>query len=34
MDAAGSVLEERGLDALSGQLEMLTHNLGALRVRD
>ena len=28
MDAAGSVLEEQGLDALSGQLEMLTHNLG------
>nr|WP_272955948.1 DUF262 domain-containing protein [Actinopolymorpha rutila] len=28
MDAAGSVLEEAGLDALSGQLEVLTHNLG------
>jgi len=27
MDAAGSVLEEAGLDALSGQLEVLTHNL-------
>ena len=27
MDAAGSVLEEAGLDMLSGQLEVLTHNL-------
>lgn len=27
MDAAGSVLEEAGLDALAGQLEVLTHNL-------
>lgn len=27
MDAAGSVIEEGGLDALSGQLELLTHNL-------
>lgn len=27
MDAAGSVLEEGGLDTSAGQLEMLTHNL-------
>src|SRR4051812_45858988 len=27
MDAAASVLEEAGLDALSAQLEVLTHNL-------
>ncbi len=27
MDATGSVLEEAGLDALSGQLDVLTHNL-------
>lgn len=27
MDAAGSVLEEAGLDMLAGQLEVLTHNL-------
>lgn len=27
MDAAGSVLEEGGLDMLSGQLDVLTHNL-------
>ena len=27
MDATGSVLEEAGLDALAGQLEVLTHNL-------
>lgn len=27
MDAAGSVLEAAGFDALSGQLEVLTHNL-------
>ena len=27
MDAAGSVLEEAGHDMLSGQLDVLTHNL-------
>ncbi|MGH2702350.1 MAG: GmrSD restriction endonuclease domain-containing protein [Actinomycetota bacterium] len=27
MDAAGSILDEAGLEALSGQLEVLTHNL-------
>lgn len=27
MDATGAVVEEHGLDPLSGQLEMLTHNL-------
>ena len=27
MDAAGSVLDEGGMDALSGQLQVLTHNL-------